>query len=134
MLISQPTQEMHMITPAQFLAAQSARVADLNPTHLAQIRKDIDTAIAGTGAGSTVRVRKTRSNWSTVEVQAVLDEYAAAGWIVDTSDSSCLALLTAPNPQADVQAALDAAGPDEVVIGGRGNGPVIMPIAPPFKP
>ncbi len=37
------------------------------------------------------------------------------------------------DPQAEVAAALETAGPGEMVIGGRGHGPVTMPIAVPWK-
>lgn len=80
-----------MITPAEFLAA---RKPTLSPHNLEQIRKHIDQAISRVQTGTVVRVATTRSDWSELEINTVLEEYRVAGWTVGNGGSGYLATLS----------------------------------------
>lgn len=87
-----------MITPSEFLAKANNGTAAEHAHALEQIRVHFDMAIEnhdGAHNGHTVRVMPTRADWPSAAIQAVIDEYRAAGWCVDTSNPTYLVQLTA---------------------------------------
>lgn len=100
-------------------------------------------------------VPTTRTGWSELDIEAVLARYRAAGWEVMSGGEKALAILSpsqyatanqrdedfdaalrqratgepypveSEDPQAEVVAAA-AANPGKLIIGGRGNGPIVI--------
>lgn len=87
-----------MITPNEFIAASNARLSSNVAAHLPKIRAHFDIAIKqaqDSATSYTVKVPVTRKDWPMAAIQAVIEEYAAAGWAIDTSDGNYLVQLTA---------------------------------------